>query len=268
MKRIIAIIVTVIIIAVDILAFLGLFITDKTPVYGTEAIALPEMPYSPSDRPAKSVSEIPYEYSMPVPESRSVDNDFFDKCVFIGDSRMLGLVRYTDVSPVNYCSVGFSVAAYDTSKFVRVDGEVYTISEALRKNDDYTAVYIGTGLNELGWSLGRFKSKYAEMLDDIKECAGERPVYIQLIMPMTTEFETSKKMNPFGLKNENVHTFNEALIELAVEKNVYYIDCSEPFVLEDGTLNPEKSSDGAHLTLEAYAEQLEYYKNHVAEFYK
>lgn len=268
MKRIIAIIVTVIIIAVDILAFSGLFITEKTPVHGIGAILLPEMPHSPSDRPAKNLPEIPYEYSLPVPESRGVDNDFFDKCVFIGDSRMLGLVRYTEVSPINYCSVGFSVAAYDTSEFVRVDGEVFTISEALRNNNDYTAVYVATGLNELGWSLGRFKSKYADMIDDIKECAGERPVYIQLIMPMTTEFETSKYMNPYGLKNESVHIFNEALIELAEEKKVYYIDCSEPFVLEDGTLDPEKSSDGAHLTLEAYAEQLEYYKNHVVEFYK
>ena len=35
------------------------------------------------------------------------------------------------------------------------------------------------------------------------------------------------------------------------------------FNLENGTLNPEYSSDGAHLTTKAYNTQLDYYRSHV-----
>jgi lysophospholipase L1-like esterase len=101
------------------------------------------------------------------------------------------------------------------------------------------------------------------MINDIKEVAGDRAIYIQLILPVTRGFETSKYMNPFGIKNSNVPRFNAELIEIAKECKVYYFDCSDNFLLDDGTLDPYKSSDGAHLTLDAYAEQLEFYKSHV-----
>lgn len=275
MKRTIAIIMVLLIVALTIFLVTNIFVT----VDYTSGDILPRtveadsvsctMLLSENQAPLlKVIPEEPYEYNLPVPASREVDDSYFENCVFIGDSRMLGLVKYNDISPTNYCSVGFSVAAYDTAAFVRIDGENYTVKDALRNNNEYKAVYIATGLNELGWSLGKFKSKYADMIDDIKEISGDRPIYIQLIMPMTAEFESSKRMNPYELKNSNVSLFNEALIELAVEKQIYYIDCSELFVLEDGSLNPEKSFDGAHLTLDAYSEQLDYYKNHVAEFFK
>ncbi len=205
----------------------------------------------------------PYDYSLPVPTCEAVTNEYFDNCVFIGDSRMLGLLSYTDINPTNYCGTGFSLASYDKLDFVRIDGETYTVKDALRTKDGYTAVYIATGLNELGWNKSSFISSYAGVIDDIKEAAPDCPIYLQLILPITSEFESSKSMNPFGLKNSDVVLFNESLIELAKEKEIYYLDCSELFVLEDGYLNPEKSYDGAHLAFDCYNEQLEYYKTHV-----
>ena len=206
-----------------------------------------------------------YNYALPVPESEEVDTAYFDKAVFIGDSRMLGLIKYTAIKPINYCSVGFSVAEYDRTPFVKLDEGNFTVKEALLENNDYDAVYISTGLNELGWSIGRFDEKYREMLIDIKSKAEGRPVYIQLIMPVTSEFEASKVMNPYKLKNSDVVLFNDRLKAIAEEYEVYYIDCLQMFVLENGTLDPEKSSDGAHLTMKAYEEQLGFYKTHVAD---
>ncbi|MBQ7822178.1 MAG: hypothetical protein IJ391_07850 [Clostridia bacterium] len=216
-----------------------------------------------AEDPSIGVLILPYDYSAPVPESEPVDNAYFDRCVFIGDSRMLGLVKYNDIDPINYCSVGFSVASYDTAEFIRVGEETFNVRDALRENDDYDAVYISTGINELGWSRGRFAEKYRDMINDIKSTAGERPIYIQLIMPVTNGFEASKIMNPYGLKNSDVSLFNETLVDIAQECGVYYFDCSELFVLDDGSLDPKVSSDGAHLTLKAYGDQLEFYKTHV-----
>ena len=208
---------------------------------------------------------LPYDYSLPAPESEAVELSHFNKCVFIGDSRMLGLINYTDLEPINYCSVGFAVNEYDGRKFIRIDGENYSVKEALRQNDDYNSIYIATGLNELGWSMNKFAEEYREMLTDIKAVAGERDIYIQLIMPVTSGFEKSRYMNPFKLKNSSVPKFNDKLREIAEEYKVFYLDCADMFSLENGTLDQKKSSDGAHLTYAAYDELLEYYKTHVVK---
>ncbi len=215
--------------------------------------------------PEIGVLYVPYDYALPVPESEAAELSYFERCVFIGDSRMLGLVRYTDVEPINYCSVGFSVAEYDKAAFVKLNGENFTVKEALRENNDFDAVYVATGLNELGWTMDNFVNKYKEMIADIKGVAGNRPIYLQSIMPVTVSFEVSRIMNPFKLKNSSVPEFNEKLKEIAEEYRVFYLDCSGLFVLEDGTLDPGKSTDGAHLTREAYAKQLDFYKTHVVQ---
>lgn len=215
--------------------------------------------------PNVGILYLPYDYSMPAPESEAVELSHFNKSVFIGDSRMLGLIKYTDVEPINYCSVGFAVNEYDGRKFIRIDGENYTVKEALRQNDDFDSIYIATGLNELGWSLSKFTEKYKEMLTDIKAVAGERDIYIQLIMPVTNSFEKSRYLNPFNLKNSSVGKFNNKLREIAEEYKVFYLDCAEMFSLDNGTLDPKKSSDGAHLTTSAYDELLEYYKTHIVK---
>ncbi len=205
----------------------------------------------------------PYDYSVPVAECEPVEISHFNKAVFIGDSRMLGLIRYTDVEPINFCGVGFSVASYDTVTFIKSGEDNLTVRDALRELTDYDAVYISTGLNELGWASANFEIEYSRMLDDILAVVKGRPVYVQLIMPVTTGFETSRVMNPYKLKNSNVEVFNNIIRELAVKKQLYLLDCSEMFNLENHTLDPVFSSDGAHLTREAYNTQLDYYRSHV-----
>lgn len=205
-----------------------------------------------------------YDFSLPVPESRNVGDSYFKRCVFIGDSRMLGLIRYTGIEPVNYCGVGLSIATLDSKAFVKQGDDYVTILEALRQNTDFDALYISTGINELGWGVQAFEKKYDSMIKEIKNIVGSKPIYIQLIMPVTTEFENSAVMNPFGLSNNSVESFNNALIRTAENNRIFYLDCSHMFTLDDGSLDPSKSTDGAHLTVDAYIEQLEYYKTHVA----
>ncbi len=205
-----------------------------------------------------------YDFSLPVPESRNVGDSYFKRCVFIGDSRMLGLIRYTGIEPVNYCGVGLSIATLDSKAFVKQGDDYVTILEALRQNTDFDALYISTGINELGWGVQAFEKKYDSTIKEIKNIVGSKPIYIQLIMPVTTEFENSAVMNPFGLSNNSVESFNNALIRTAENNRIFYLDCSHMFTLDDGSLDPSKSTDGAHLTVDAYSEQLEYYKTHVA----
>lgn len=279
MKQIIAAVIFLICIGADVFLLSLMDISENYESASVTDISLSVCTLSGSDQsdnpheaseniaedPSVGVIYLSYDYSSPVPESEAVENSYFDRCVFIGDSRMLGLVKYNDIDPINYCSVGFSVGAYDNATFVRIGDKNYTVKDALRENNDYDAVYIATGLNELGWPLKTFAEKYEYMIGDIKEAAGDRPIYIQLIMPITNSFESSKTMNPYSLKNSDVVRFNESLKAIAKECEVYYLDCSALFTLEDGSLDPNKSSDGAHLTLSAYSDQLEYYKTHVVK---
>lgn len=55
-----------------------------------------------------------YDYSMPVPQSEAVSEEYFDDAVFIGDSRTEGLIMYTDLP---------NTTAY-TDKGLMVDTEI------------------------------------------------------------------------------------------------------------------------------------------------
>ena len=43
-----------------------------------------------------------YDYTLPVQLSSTVDYGYFDDTVFIGDSRVKGLLLYTDISPIDF----------------------------------------------------------------------------------------------------------------------------------------------------------------------
>ena len=208
-----------------------------------------------------------YNFANPVPECEPVEYDYFSDTVFIGDSRTQGLIMYTDITPINFAAQGGNIRSIQTKKYIMLkneDGknENYTLFEALeKKNGNYKAIYISTGVNELGWSESAFIEKYAALIDSIREIT-DVPIYIQLIMPVTNEYaETSL------LRNETAVSFNESLRILASEKAVFLLDPTFIHTLEDGSLDPEHSYDGAHLWPKSYAELAEYYRTHVVDIY-
>ena len=212
--------------------------------------------------------ELPtYDFAQPVSVSPEYPLDYFNDKVFIGDSRTVGLITYTDIDPIDMSSVGLNIGQLESKAYLRYTDEngqkqTRTCFEALEdEKGNYTGIYLALGLNELGWSPKPFIDTYRKVIEDIREITGV-PIYIQLILPITTEYSEN---STFGITNEKASQFNELLRALADEMDVFLLDPTELFALEDGTLDPANSSDGVHLNVAAYKVLLDFYRTHVVD---
>ncbi|MCI8388732.1 MAG: hypothetical protein HFE63_09730 [Clostridiales bacterium] len=261
--------------------FISMIFVDLTPAYvktipatrdQPELALLPSDGVSESDIPKPPEPEIPidepliYDFSQPVPEGDEYPIEYFNNTVFIGDSRALGFVTYTKISPLNYSSVGLSIGGLTSKPYLRYNdnGEFININcmEALEiEKDKYHTIFMALGINDLGWDVKAFINTYRKQIAAIREIT-DATIYIQLILPVTAEYGANSK---FGITSEKAALFNEKLRELAAELEVYMLDPTELFMLEDGTLDPEDTLDGAHLTTAAYNELLDYYRTHIVD---
>ena len=92
-----------------------------------------------------------YDFSSPVPESDPVDNSYFQDAAFIGDSRTDGFLIYSGIGcGENLTSNGLSIFKLEEKKAITIDGQSYTILEALGRKQ-YGKVYLSLGINELGY---------------------------------------------------------------------------------------------------------------------
>ncbi len=208
-----------------------------------------------------------YDFSEPVPECDAYPIDYFNDTIFIGDSRTAGLIMYTKLSPIDCSATGFNLKSFDKKKTITYTDDngnksLVSCSEALELyKGKYKSVYISTGVNELGWNTKVFISNYRAVIDTIKEIT-DVPIYVQLILPVTVSYEQRSEN---GITNAKQVEFNTALKALIEDEKVFMLDPLPLFSLEDGTLDTEKTYDGAHLEKFACAELLEYYQTHIVD---
>lgn len=223
-----------------------------------------------SEIPQSYIDAYPlYDFTKPVPESEPVDYSYFNDTVFIGDSRTQGLLLYSNLSPrFNFAAQGATTQSIRTKPYIAIIDNAgarttYTLAEALAAIDgQYKAVYIATGVNELGWNTDLFIDSFRSLILIVREYT-DVPIYIQLILPVTTEYA---KTSIYGVTNEKQREFNSALTELAAELSVFYLDPCGVCALEDGSLDPQYASfDGAHISPAANTKIAEYYLNHVVD---
>jgi len=205
-----------------------------------------------------------YDFSSTVPESEEYPLDYFNDTVFLGDSRTVGMIAYTAIKPHDYSSVGLNVTNSLKKAYIRIaeSEELVTMLQALElQKGTYKSVYIALGVNELGYETTGYMRLYKKMIDEIRKVT-DVPIYIQLIIPVTTAAANASK---YGVTNEKCHEFNAELKKVAEEKKLYCIDPSMLFALEDGSLDPAYTFDGIHLTVAAYEKLVKYYRTHVVD---
>lgn len=187
------------------------------------------------------------------------NTQFNSSVAFIGDSRTQGFIMYNGLKDVqDYSYIGLMVDTAVTKKFVKTgNGEKITLLQDMA-NKNIETVYIMLGVNELGWSYPQvFKTKYGELIDEIRKIKPNCKIYVQSIIPMTK----SKSETDGIFNNTNVNTFNNLIQELAKEKNVTYLDVKSALVDANGYLPEEASSDGVHVDKEYCKKWFEYLKN-------
>lgn len=206
-----------------------------------------------------------YDYTAPVPESDPVDDSYFDKVVFVGDSRTQGFVLYSGLTNLTaYADRGLTVESAATKEIVPGENGKHTVLDALKLNEDCQAVYMMFGINELGWTYSNvFVEKYAALVDAVRENHPSVEIYLQSILPVSAEKSASDKY----INNSRIQEYNDLIRQLAADKQVYYLDLYSVFADESGALPGDAASDGVHLK-KAYCEKwLDYLRNHVGPDY-
>ena len=226
----------------------------------------------PQDEPQNEPQNNPNDESQPdEPKQEEPQNEipnnspnnsntqFNSSVAFIGDSRTQGFIMYNGLKDVqDYSYIGLMVDTAVTKKFVKTsNGEKITLLQDMA-NKNIETVYIMLGVNELGWSYPQvFKTKYGELIDEIRKIKPNCKIYVQSIIPMTKSKSESDKI----FNNKNVNTFNNLIQELAKEKNVTYLDVKSALVDANGYLPEEASSDGVHVDKEYCKKWFDYLKN-------
>ncbi len=227
----------------------------STPAFLTDA-ATTTSPVTNAPETTAPVTDKPY-----VPDGDQVDNSFFSDAIFIGDSRVKGLMLSGDISCDWYATESLHINTALTNKFVSIDGVDYTIKEALAKNPGkYKKVYIGLGVNDLGYAPSNFIAYYKNFVSAIKEVCPGADIYAMAVIPVSKE---RSDKNLYGVTNEKVSQFNAKLSEAAGEMGVIFLNVAEPFTRADGTLvDGTGSPDGVHLGASGYKIQCAYIRSH------
>jgi len=208
----------------------------------------------------------PYDFSQPAPEGEAVDNRYFDDAAFVGDSRTDGFMLYSGIGTgENLTSNGLSIFKLAEKKALTIDGEKYTLLEALALKE-YGKVYLSLGINELGYNNDKgFYKSYCAAIDEIRRLQPNAVIYIQNLIPVN-EAQAVESTGHDYLTNDHLRTYNDLLRQAAEEKQVVYLDLYSQFADENGSLPEDASRDGVHLKKEPCRQWLDYLKTHTVDF--
>ncbi len=207
-----------------------------------------------------------YDFSQPVPEGPAVENDYFEDAAFIGDSRTDGFMIYSGIGcGENLTSNGLSIFTLQKKKAITIDGEEYTLLDALAKKQ-YGKVYISLGVNELGYANDKgFYEAYCQAIDIIRASQPNAVIYIQGLIPINEDVIAATGGAKY-LTNEHLLVYNDLMKQVAEEKRVAFLDLNPQFAGPDGQLPEEASGDGVHLRASYCKQWLEYLKTHTVSY--
>ena len=203
-----------------------------------------------------------YDYSQPVPENTAKDESWFADAAFIGDSRMKGLLLWSDIPyGADYSSESLNISTVFTKPVIDTAAGTVAVADALRQGGSFTKFYIMTGVNEVGWqSLTTFIEYYCNLLDLIREVFPGAQIYVMGIMPLGTKALQSSEW----LNNDRVKELNGLIMQMCEDEQVYYIDTFPPLA-ENGMLPDEAATDGVHLIPEYSDKVLDYLLSHTVD---
>jgi len=190
-----------------------------------------------------------------VPKQTIVDDSYFDDAVFVGDSLTIGIENFSGFNSQFLCMGGLNTQNLETASLPMGKSAL----QAIKDRDSLGKLYIMLGTNEVIYNeKDEFAKRYGDFIDKVREKFPDVIVYIQSILPITKEKEAT-----VSIKNSSIVIHNERLLELAKEKQCYYIDLHSYFKDENGALPYSiGGSDGIHLGPVHYRELATYLKEH------
>lgn len=212
--------------------------------------------------------EIPVQEEGPLRwEYTSVEEDYFDDALFIGDSRTVGLMEYAGLEEhaAFYASTGLTVYKLFDAQVVPVEGskENISIEEALAEKQ-FSKIYLMIGINEMGTgTVESFLAEYEKAVAHLQELQPDAIIYIQAIMRVSAE----RSAKGDYIYNEGIDARNEGLSLLADNQKIFYLDVNPMISDEDGGLIQDYTFDGVHLKAKYIVIWKEFLMEHAVRFY-
>ena len=119
-------------------------------------------------------------------------------------------------------------------------------------------IYAFFGMNDLEMGINgeEFAKNYSELIDKLKEKLPNSNIYINSILPISEEVQ--KKIEPL-LAINRIDEFNKAVIKMAKDKNVNYINIAP--LLEENKIYMSQMANILNIIF--YELWLDYIKNNV-----
>lgn len=180
-----------------------------------------------------------------------------DTLLIIGDSNVVCLQGYNpDLAPARIYArssarIDECVERWSSSYAYGYDSCIYDLLSAL-SGEDYQTVVINLGTNNIGWSMSKFRSDYAKLLNNLFEKNPSAVIYVCKILP-TNPAHCNSAFNPetIGAINERVVSVQEEYAALGYDVRV--MDLNTPFADSDGILLAEYDNGGGiHMTANGY----------------
>lgn len=167
--------------------------------------------------------------------------DDFENCLFIGDSRTVGFLKYSNTGKAEvFASTGMNVFRIAKEE-VTVNGEVKTLDGVLSAKK-YEKIYLMLGINEIGYDLDRVLVKYGEIVDIITKAQPQAKLYIQANLHILHERSIKDKY----YNNDRLNYINDGIKKLTDGKTKIYLDVNPIFDDANGGMKAEIAYDDFH----------------------
>lgn len=185
-------------------------------------------------------------------EFETVTESYFDDALFIGDSRTVGIKKYTDLGNASfYSETGMSIYNIFDKKLLEptISDEKKSLEDVLTENT-YGKIYLMVGINELGrGTADTYFAEYSKVIERIRQLQPEAIIFIEGNMNVTKE----KSDNDPIFNNVNIGIRNAKIAALANQKDIFYIDINEAVTDDEGYLMDEYTFDDVHLKAKYYS---------------
>lgn len=208
--------------------------------------------------PEKTVNPI---FKKPVAKNEiPVGEEWFDDAIFIGDSLTEGISAYNLIDKNKViASTGINPQSILTKACVKdINGKTVTVLEALSKLSP-KKIYIMLGSNGVAFiPKDKMIELYGEFVDGVKKSHPDSQIYLQSILPVTSQKENSDDR----YANSKIDEYNDAILKMAGEKEVYYLNIAESIKDANGCLPSSAGNDGMHFGPKIYNQWLDYLREH------
>lgn len=193
-------------------------------------------------------------------ETEPAAQDYLADALFVGDSRTNAMQYYGVLKQEQVVAVdGMNHIDAQTNACIQGENGLCTIAQAVGQKKP-AKVFVAFGINGLAWmSEDVFIAEYEKLLDQLREQSPESVFIVQSVLPVSAGYE---KKDPRVL-NEKIDEYNQALLALAQQKGMYFLNTAEALKDSDNCLDEAyNSGDGMHFAAETYTVIIDYILTH------